>query len=58
MNETLHSYELALIYLWEKSFGSAHDMLRLAVNKKLKKIVKDYYNKVYNKGKFLYTKLQ
>ena len=37
--------------MWEKYFGIMHVMSRTAVNKKLKKIVKHYYNKVYNKGK-------
>ena len=49
-NSTIHSYALALINIWEKSFGKAHVMARNSVVKKLKKIAKDYYNKVYTKG--------
>ena len=32
--------------IWEKSFGKSQVMARNSVVKKLKKIAKDYYNKV------------
>ena len=34
-NETVHSYELAIMNLWEESFGLANVMPWPAVNKKL-----------------------
>ena len=44
--------------LWEKLFGSAHVMFGPTVNKILKKIIENYYNKVCIKVGFFYAKLQ
>ena len=52
-NFTINQYALTLINVWEKAFGTMHVVSPPTVVKKLKKIVKDYYNKVYNKGMFI-----
>ena len=48
MTHVIHQY-LALINIWQKAFGSQHVMSIRTVKSKLHKIVKDYFNKVYNK---------
>ena len=49
--ETIHAYGNVLIEIWQKSFGAKHVMTRRSVEMKLKRVAKDYYNKVHNKGK-------
>ena len=49
MSNVICQYASALINIWEKAFGSNHVMSHGAVNVKLNKLIKDYYNKVYNK---------
>ena len=41
---------MALMNVWQKSFGSQHFTTGKSINKKMSKITKDYYNKVYNKA--------
>ena len=48
MKETIHKYAVALIGLWEKSFGYNHVMSRKSVVGRLEKLALNYYNKVYN----------
>ena len=48
MKETINTYALALIAIWEKSFGNKHVMSRKSVVGRLEKLVLNYYNKVYN----------
>ena len=48
MKETIHKYAVALIGLWEKSFGYKHVMSRKSVVGRLEKLALNYYNKVYN----------
>ena len=48
MKETIHKYAVALIGLWEKSFGYNHVMSRKSVVGRLEKLALNYCNKVYN----------
>ena len=48
MKETIHKYAVALIGLWEKSFGYKHMMSRKSVVGRLEKLALNYYNEVYN----------
>ena len=48
MKETIHKYAVALIGLWEKSFGYKHVMSRKSVVGRLEKLALNYYNEVYN----------
>ena len=46
MKETIHKYSVALIGLWEKSFGYKH--VTKTVIGRLEKLALNYYNKIYN----------
>ena len=48
MKETINKYAVALIGLWEKSFGYKLVMSRKSVVGRLEKLALNYYNKVYN----------
>ena len=48
MKETINKNAVALIGLWEKSFGHKHVMSRKSVVGRLEKLALNYYNKVYN----------
>ena len=50
MKSTINSYANELILIWIKAFGKAHVITKRAVTKKLEKLVKSYYNHVYNKS--------
>ena len=50
MIDVINRYEAALRTMWERSFEPKHVMTRLTVQRKIMKIVKDYYNQVYSKA--------
>ena len=49
MGNVSNQYALALMNVWGKSFGSDHVMCRRTVTVKLMKVIKNYFNQVYNK---------
>ena len=50
MATAIHEYALKLVDTWEKSFGSKHVMSITGVKYKLKKVIKEYHNQVYDKA--------
>ena len=49
MGSVSNQYALALMNVWGKSFESDHVMCRCTVTVKLMKVIKNYFNQVYNK---------
>ena len=50
MKRTIHSYCLALIDKWTKSFGKVNVKSRSTITRTLVKLVDSYWNAVYNKA--------
>ena len=51
MTKTIHSYCLALVDVWTKSFGNGHVMSRSSITKKLEKLVYGYWKENHSRSR-------
>ena len=51
MKKVIAAYRKGLVVLWQKCFSQEHVLSRSNIENKLTTLVKDFYNKVYNRVK-------